>query len=82
MDKYLVRHAAGEYWLILPEQKQEYRTPLKINESAAEIIRLLQSGKSVHETAVLLSEGDNTIVEEIEQDIEALNEQIHRHFYP
>lgn len=82
MKELILRYAAGEYWLIKPIQNTGYIPPLMINESAADIIRSLQAGKNVHDTAVLLSEGDNTIIEEIEQDIEELKKQIRRHFYP
>ena len=80
MNNLIIRHAAGVYWLIKPVQKSKYVQPLVINESAAEIVEYIQDGKNVYDIAVMLSEGDQSIVSEIEQDILNLINEINRHF--
>ncbi len=80
MKHLIVRKAAGAYWLINPEQKSGYKAPIMINESAAEIIGYLKEGRTKTETAVILSEGDASIVSEIEKDIEELLKKVQDHF--
>ncbi len=80
MDKYIVRYAAGSWWLILPEQKTGYIAPLRINESAAEIIGYLNEGMEPEAVAERLAEGDADLKQEIIQDINELCSRIHSHF--
>ena len=80
MNKLILRQAAGSWWLIMPEQKSGYISPLQINDSAAEIIRYLKEGKSSEEIAVILSEGDSSLISEIVSDVETLRSSVMKHF--
>ena len=80
MNRFVLRHAAGSWWLIMPEQKSGYIAPLQINDSAAEMIRYLKEGKSAKEIATILSEGDSSLISVITSDVETLRNSILKHF--
>ena len=80
MKRLILRHAAGSWWLVMPEQESGYIAPLQINESAAEIIKYLKEGKSLEEIAFILSEGDSKLVQEIISDSETLRSSVMKHF--
>lgn len=81
MNKLILRKAAGSFWIIMPEQASGYIQPLQVNEGAAEIFRNLKSGKTVEETALILSEGDSSLVNEIREDITGFVHEVKQHFH-
>ncbi len=80
MNQLILRYAAGNWWLIMPEQKSGYIAPLQINDSAAEMVKYLKEGKSAEEIASILSEGDSSLISEITSDVEALHKSVLNHF--
>ncbi len=75
MKALLIRHAGGVYWIIRRDQSGEYCPPLTVNESAAEILKLLQEGTEEEAIAELLAEGDHELIPEICSDIRALKQE-------
>lgn len=74
---YVVRKAAGDWWLVDVAQTGEpYRKPRRINHTAAEIIRMLQGGKTEEETVRYLHERYGAPLEEAASDVEALVQQL------
>jgi hypothetical protein len=55
-DNFIIRHAAGSYWIIKTKQSdQDYIPPYKLNESGYFILKQLMSGKSIDDTSVITS---------------------------
>lgn len=77
MKRYQLRYAAGTYWLsdTKPERKAIPR-PLELNETAAEIWKMLENGKNTEEIAAFFSEGNDEQEKEIQNDIEQFIEQL------
>ena len=56
-NRFILRKAAGLYWLVDLEQKgSTYHETMKLNEKGALIWRLMNEGKSYEEIAMILSE--------------------------
>lgn len=77
MKRYQLRYAAGTYWLsdTNPEGRVIPR-PLELNETAAEIWKMLEEGKNTEEIAEIFSEGNKVQKKEIRNDIEQFIEQL------
>lgn len=77
MNRYQLRYVAGTYWLsdTRPE-KNTIPKPLELNETAAEIWKMLEKKKSTEEIAEIFSEGDKEKKIEIQRDIERFIEQL------
>ena len=68
---FVLRQAAGSYWLLdIRQPGYPYRPPLKLNESGAEIWRMLCEGKTEEEMASRLS-ADEAQAEAIREDLHA-----------
>ena len=76
----IVRYAGGSWWLIKKDQTGEYIAPLKVNESAATIVKLLQDKTDAAAAAEILAEGDSQLVPMILSDIEELCRSLQHHF--
>lgn len=77
MDRFQLRKAAGQYWLIDMEQNPfEYKIPLSVNEVGAYIWEKNQEGLSSKEIAGLLSKEYEVEEGEILQDINSFMEQL------
>jgi len=56
MNNYIVKYAAGTWWIVKCAQTtEEYKPPVPINESGADIFKGLINGKSVNDIAKQLS---------------------------
>ena len=77
MKRYQLRYAAGTCWLsdTKPEGERIPR-PLELNETAAEIWKMMEKGKSTEEIAEIFSEGNEGQKKEIQNDIEQFIEQL------
>ena len=69
-DRFQLRHAAGIYWLLDMEQEiGEYKEPLMMNETGAEIYRLLNEGKTENQIIEILAGRYSSKPEDIRKDI-------------
>ena len=74
---YVVRKAAGDWWLVdVAQEGEPYRKPRRINHTAAEIIRMMQEGKTTEEIAGYLHERYGAPPEEAASDVKALKQQL------
>ena len=74
---YIVREAAGDWWLVDIRQNGEpYRKPRRINRTAAEILKFAEEGKNTDEIAQILHEQYGVAVEEAASDVEGLLAQL------
>ena len=74
---YIVREAAGDWWLVDIRQTGEpYRKPRRINRTAAEILKMADEGKTTLEIAQVLHEQYGVAVEEAASDVDALKRQL------
>ncbi|MCR4992094.1 MAG: PqqD family protein [Lachnospiraceae bacterium] len=71
MDKrFVIRHAAGMYWLIdLKQDPSEYKEPKSFSEEGATVLRLLEEGKSAKEIAGIITDRYGSKPEEALEDI-------------
>ena len=71
MDKrFVLRHAAGIYWLIdLKQDLSEYKEPKSFNEEGATVLRLLEEGKSAKQIAETITDRYGSKPEEALEDI-------------
>lgn len=70
MAKYVMRYAAGTYWLLDIEQSgQPYHPPLTMNELGAEIWTMLSRGESTEQII-------ESLTREYEQPRERVNEDV------
>lgn len=79
MKRYQLRYAAGTYWL--SDTKPEGRAvprPFELNETAAEIWKMLENKKSAEEIAVVFSEGNEEEEKEIQKDIEGFIQELRK----
>lgn len=68
----ILREAAGIYWLIDTEQEGlPYRRPVRLNESGAQIWRMLESGLTAEQASARLAAGEGLPYEEVLADIRA-----------
>ena len=68
--KFQLRYAAGIYWLIDMEQKiGDYKKPLPMNETGAEIFELMEQGKTNLQIAEILVGRYNSKPEDVLKDI-------------
>ena len=75
--RWLLREAAGIYWLIDTAQAGlPYRPPLKLNETGARIWRLLDSGLSAEEAAARIAAEEDVPSEEVLNDVLAFEAQL------
>ncbi len=74
---YIVREAAGDWWLVDIRQTGEpYRKPKRINRTAAEVFRYMEEGRTTEEIAQSLHEQYGVAVEEAAFDVENLKRQL------
>ncbi|MGN1205806.1 MAG: PqqD family protein [Eubacterium sp.] len=77
MKRYQLRYAAGTYWLSDTEPgESEIKRPLELNETAAGIWKMLESGKSTKEIAEYFSEGNEEQTKEIQEDVEQFIQEL------
>ncbi len=77
MKRYQLRYAAGTYWLSDTNPKgRVIPRPLELNETAAEIWKMLENGKNTKEIAEFFCEGNKEQEKEIQNDIEQFIEQL------
>lgn len=70
---YLVREAAGDWWLVdITQSGDPYKKPKRINRTAAEVILMLNDGKEAQEIAGMLHDRYGVNREEAMQDVEKL----------
>ncbi len=68
--RFQLRHAAGVYWLLDMEQEiGEYKEPLIMNETGAEIFKLLRDGKNEDEITKILADRYSSKPEDVQRDI-------------
>ena len=69
-SRFQLRHAAGEYWLIDMEQAiGQYKNPLRMNKTGAEIYELLEQGKNNQQIAGILAGRYSSKPEDVLDDI-------------
>ncbi|MBQ9328024.1 MAG: hypothetical protein IJ225_05765 [Solobacterium sp.] len=78
MKQIIIREAGGVYWLIKADQSGTYVPPMMVNDSAAELIRLLLEGNTPQESARILSEGEDDLIPVILNDIQSLCEEVQK----
>ena len=79
MKRYQLRYAAGTYWL--SDTKPEGRAvprPFELNETAAEIWKMLENKKSAEEIAAVFCEGNEEEEKEIQKDIEGFIQELRK----
>lgn len=78
-ERYKLRHAAGNYWLLDTEQKPgSYRAPIAMNETGATILQsYLQTGEE-QEAAAILSKEYEIGMDEALEDVRGFLEQLRR----
>ncbi len=74
---YLVREAAGDWWLVdIKQSGDPYKKPKRINRTAAEVILMLNDGKEAQEIARMLHDQYGVNREEALQDVEQLMHEL------
>ena len=74
---YILRHAAGDWWLIDAAQKGDhFRKPQRVNHTAAEIIGMLLDNKSLEEITTEISSRYGAAEETVRQDVQDLMKQL------
>ena len=83
MDKrFVLRHAAGIYWLIdLKQDLTEYKEPMSFNETGATVLRLLEEGKSAKQIAGIISDRYGSKPDEALEDILSFELQLMEYGY-
>lgn len=67
---YKIRKAAGSYWLLdMKQAGKDYKEPIELNESGAEIWELVSRGLDVSEVAKCLAEQYEMEPEIVEKDV-------------
>ncbi|MBP7174683.1 MAG: PqqD family protein [Thermoclostridium sp.] len=73
---YLIRHAAGMYWIIKADQRKEYIRPVATNECGAILWERIEKGSSVKELSVLLQRKYGIGPEEALADVNEFLDQL------
>ncbi len=73
---YVLRFAAGKYWLVRPLQNGKYEPPRQVNESGVWIWDKLEKGQSVGEIASDLAIKEGIPYPEAKADVEAFLQQL------
>ena len=83
MDKrFVLRHAAGIYWLIdLKQDLTEYKEPMSFSEAGATVLRLLKEGKSAKQIAGIIHDRYGSKPEEALEDILSFELQLMEYGY-
>lgn len=83
MDKrFVIRHAAGMYWLIdLKQNPAEYKEPMSFSEAGATVLRLLKEGKSAKQIAGIIHDRYGSKPEEALEDILSFELQLMEYGY-
>lgn len=69
-DRYQVRYAAGQYWLIDMQQSgRQYVRPVIINELGAAVWDGMKAGNTIEQISQILSKEFKVAAEEIQTDI-------------
>jgi hypothetical protein len=78
MDKprYILRHAAGLYWIIKTDQQKEYSKPVITNECGAFIWKKMEDGAGVERLEVYLQECYGIGSEEALTDVRSFLDQL------
>lgn len=78
-DRYIIRHAAGRYWLIdIKQAGMPYKKPIIINSAGAFIWEKYRVGLKVDEIAALISNECGISQMEALNDIKAFMEQLEK----
>ena len=81
-NRYQLRKAAGAYWLIDMEQSEDnYKKPLQLNETGADIWKMYESGKSCEEITDELSLLYGVNKEELRTDIAEFLDMLKSHIH-
>ena len=76
-ERFQLRHAAGLYWLLDMEQEiGKYKNPLRMNETGAEIFKLMQEGKTNLQIAEILVGRYSSKPEDVLSDIVGFEMQL------
>ena len=83
MDKrFILRHAAGSYWLIdLKQDSPEYKKPMSFNETGALVFQLLEEGKGSKVIAGIVSSRYSSKPEDALEDILSFELQLQQFGY-
>lgn len=77
MSEYQLREAAGKYWLLHMTQKgNAYERPLQLNSMGATLWNLFLNGKTVRQSAEILSEEYQVPITELEEDVRMFCRQL------
>jgi|BioPla2DNA2_1021312.scaffolds.fasta_scaffold00965_7 hypothetical protein len=75
-QRYLIRYAAGMYWIIKTNQQKEYTKPIATNECGALIWQGIENGSGVEELSVLLQKSFGIGTEEALEDVASFISQL------
>lgn len=79
-SRYLLRHAAGCYWLLDVEQDgRTFCQPLPLNKTGAALWKSIESGKNREECAEQLAECYGISKEQALMDVQLFLEELKRH---
>lgn len=73
---YLLRHAAGIYWIIKTDQQKEYIKPIQINHCGALIWNGIENGSGMKELSALLQKTYGVGPEEALADVNTFLAQL------
>ena len=81
MDKpqYILRHAAGGYWIIKTDQQKEYIQPIMTNECGAFIWKAMEHGADLEKLKAVLQESYDISPEEAATDVISFLNQLAGH---
>lgn len=76
-QKYQLHYAAGLFWLWDTDPSDEvYHPPIPLNESAAELCRILLEGKSIQDASAYMMREYGITVEQAYEDLSAFRKQL------
>lgn len=79
MGRYQLRYAAGSYWLSdTGPDHGKIPKPFELNETAADIWKMLEEGKGTEEIAQCFTEGNEEEGKEIQKDIEKFIQELRK----
>ncbi len=79
MRRYQLRYAAGSYWLLdARSDGGKIPKPFELNETAANVWKMLEEGKSAKEIAQCFTEDNEEQEKEIQKDIEEFIQELRK----
>lgn len=77
LQNYLLRYAAGSYWVFRTDQQEaNYIKPFLLNETGAELWRILETGCEVAEISEILQKKYKITSGQAEEDIQQFLHQL------